>query len=840
LNFLRSRRGVILAVLLVLLGLFLIRPGVQSLRTRVIRTVSLALGRSVDIGAVKIHVLPQPGFDLENFVVYDDPAFSSEPMVRASEVSAVLRVRSLLRGRLEVARLNLSEPSLNLVRSPDGHWNLENLIERTARTEAAPTAITRSEGRPAFPYVEADNARINFKIGAEKKPYALTDASLSFWQESENTWGMRLKARPVRTDFNLGDTGTLSLDGVWQRSSSLRDTPVRFKIEWDKAQLGQFTTLVLGRDKGWRGTLKVDASVSGKPTHLQIATDASISDFRRFDILGGNSIDLKTHCTAHYSSTDRSFSSIACQSPVGTGLLTLSGDITGFYGTTYDLALKAANIPVQSLAALARHAKKNLPDDLLADGNLDADIRAYREEPKSPAWTGRGHAIGVHLQSKSNGAEIVADEIPFSLGPPVKAGRGMRHSTSASSSYPEPGLEVGPFDISMGRPNPVVVHGSLTRSGYDLAVNGDAQLARLLQVARMLGLPSRQPAADGVAKVDLQLLGKWSGFAGPQPIGKMQLSGVRVEIRGVNAPLQVATANVQIDTDEVKILNLNASLGDIPWQGSVDLPRPCLDVHDCPMHFDLHTEKVSIEALNRLLNPNLRNKPWYKFLPFSSQTEKPFLASVSATGRLTANQVLFGKVQANGFSAEINLNRGKLELSEMRGEVLGGKHQGEWSADFNAKPPVYEGNGKFDRLNMTALSGLMHDGWVTGIGRATYHFKTSGTATSDFLASAQADLQLHISDGSLPHITVPDRPGPLRMRRLETQIAFRNGKFEIHEGKLETPAGIYHLSGTASLGQRLDLQLARDAAHTFNVTGTVEKPQVAPAVKSETTAVLKQ
>jgi uncharacterized protein YhdP len=339
LNFLRSRRGVILAVLLVLLGLFLIRPGVQSLRTRVIRTVSLALGRSVDIGAVKIHVLPQPGFDLENFVVYDDPAFSSEPMVRASEVSAVLRVRSLLRGRLEVARLNLSEPSLNLVRSPDGHWNLENLIERTARTEAAPTAITRSEGRPAFPYVEADNARINFKIGAEKKPYALTDASLSFWQESENTWGMRLKARPVRTDFNLGDTGTLSLDGVWQRSSSLRDTPVRFKIEWDKAQLGQFTTLVLGRDKGWRGTLKVDASVSGKPTHLQIATDASISDFRRFDILGGNSIDLKTHCTAHYSSTDRSFSSIACQSPVGTGLLTLSGDITGFYGTTYDLAL---------------------------------------------------------------------------------------------------------------------------------------------------------------------------------------------------------------------------------------------------------------------------------------------------------------------------------------------------------------------------------------------------------------------------------------------------------------------------------------------------------------------
>ena len=125
---------------------------------------------------------------------------------------------SLLRGRLEIARLNLTEPSLNLVRNAEGHWNLENLIERAAKIPVAPTSKAKTERRPGFPYIEGDRGRINFKFGAEKKPYALTEADFALWQDSENAWGMRLKAQPVRTDFNLSDTGMVSVNGSWQTS----------------------------------------------------------------------------------------------------------------------------------------------------------------------------------------------------------------------------------------------------------------------------------------------------------------------------------------------------------------------------------------------------------------------------------------------------------------------------------------------------------------------------------------------------------------------------------------------------------------------------------------------
>ncbi len=184
-KFLRSQRGRLTAGIVLLLALFLVRPGAERLRTRIVRSISLALGRQVDVGSVNIRLLPQPGFDLKNFAVRDDPAFSAEPVLRSAEVTAALRLTSLLRGRLEIARLSLTEPSLNLVRNTEGHWNLENLLERAAKTPVAPTSKAKTEIRPGFPYIEADGGRINFKFGPEKKPCALTEAGFALAEGGE-------------------------------------------------------------------------------------------------------------------------------------------------------------------------------------------------------------------------------------------------------------------------------------------------------------------------------------------------------------------------------------------------------------------------------------------------------------------------------------------------------------------------------------------------------------------------------------------------------------------------------------------------------------------------------
>src|SRR3984885_4690117 len=220
--FLSKRRAVIAAAVIVL-GLFLVRPGAARLKVRIANSISRAVARPAEIGSVHLRFLPQPGFDLENLVIYEDPAFGAEPMLRAPEVTAVVRLTSLVRGRLDIARLELTDPSLNLVRRADGRWNWEALLERTARTPLAPTAKSNSEARPGFPYIQARTGRINFKSGQEKKPYALLNADFALWQESENSWGVRLKAEPVATDMSLSDASLLRMAGTWQRAGSLHE-----------------------------------------------------------------------------------------------------------------------------------------------------------------------------------------------------------------------------------------------------------------------------------------------------------------------------------------------------------------------------------------------------------------------------------------------------------------------------------------------------------------------------------------------------------------------------------------------------------------------------------------
>jgi len=123
----RRRRIVAIAVaVLVLLLLALLPPyiNVSRLQRRVARNISASLGRPVHFDNITLNLLPIPGFTLQNFVVDEDPGFGSEPILRASQVRANLRLRSLWSQHVEFSRIALTDPSVNLVRSANGQWNI--------------------------------------------------------------------------------------------------------------------------------------------------------------------------------------------------------------------------------------------------------------------------------------------------------------------------------------------------------------------------------------------------------------------------------------------------------------------------------------------------------------------------------------------------------------------------------------------------------------------------------------------------------------------------------------------------------------------------------------------
>jgi hypothetical protein len=812
-------------VLVLLGGLYVVRPGANRLRSRIVSSISLALGRSVEVSSVSLRFLPQPGFDLQNFVVHDDPAFGAEPVLRAQEVTALVRMSSLLRGQLEIATLSLTEPSLNLVRNPEGHWNLENLVERADKISTAPTSKPKTEKRPAFPYIEASHGRVNFKFGPEKKPYALTDADFSLWQDSENTWSMRLKAQPTRTDFNLSDTGILQVTGSWQRAAALRDTPLQFTFLWDRTQLGQLTKLAYGSDKGWRGAVRITAGLSGTPAHLAVTAEAAAEDFRRYDIQGGGAMRLAAQCTAQYSSIDNTVSDGACAAPAVDGSIRITGSIANPLGArSYDLVFAADSVPMQSLMVLARHAKLGLPDDLVATGKMSAKVRIQgpgQGRKNSPGWQGSGETTGFRVRSGLTNTDLAPSDVSFAI-----SSEGM--------------VTVSPFRISLAHAAPAVLQGHFSHDAYDFELRGEAQLQRLLQTARTAGIPALQTAAEGSAKLDLHIAGAWARFAVPDITGTAHLHSIRSRMRALDAPFDIVTADLVLGPSQTQVNNLTAIMAGTLWRGSMALTRPCGTLSACPIHFDLHADQITTEQWSQLLFPKAQKEPWYRFGSSSVRSGSPGLLGLNATGKITADKLTVHDGLVNKVSAEVQVQGGKLEVKNLRADLLAGRHLGDWKADFTSQPPHYSASGVLDRVALGQFATAMDNAWITGVVTAKYRLDASGLTLGELLASATGTLQIEARNGLLRPVVLSEGDGPLQMRHLAANLALRAGKFEIQEGNLETERTRYQLSGTASLGRVLNLKLTRDGAPGFNITGTLTQPRVTPLAAPNAQAALRR
>lgn len=851
---LTSQQRIAIASLAILLLLFLVRPGVSHLKSKIALVISRAVARPVEIGSVHLRFLP-PGFDLNNVVVEEDPAFGAEPMLRAPEVTAAIRITSLFRGRLDISRLELTDPSLNLVRRADGHWNWESLLERAARTPLAPTAKSKAEPRLGFPYIEGSSGRINFKAGPEKKPYALLNADFALWQDSENAWGLRLEAQPMRIDASLNDAGVLRLNGTWQRAATLRETPLQFNIEWNRAQLGQVTRFISGEDKGWRGELSFNAALNGTPAALQISADSSIAGFHRYDISSAGGVRLYAHCDAQYNSPDHLARQVFCSAPVGSGMMTLHGD-AGFPALrTVNLSLDLENVPAAALAQLALRAKKDLPPDLAATGTIQGNFDLRRAEAQSlpSSFQGRGEITDLRLQSPASKVELPLGTVPFLLLTPGSKTK-SRPPDSFAQLANESRLEFGPFPLPLSHASPAQVRGWIARSGFDLEIRGEGEISRTLRLAGLAGIPAIKANVEGAAQIDLAVSGAWSGhastvsspFAPPQVTGKVLLRNVRASLRGVNGPIEIASAELQLSADGSRVEKINAHAGGSRWTGSLTVPRNCESTETCLVHFTLNSDQASLAGLHELLRAPRSDRRWYQVLSPAEPAPATFLQKLRAEGQINIARLSIHDVIANRVSASLDLDRATLKIADLHADLFGGKYSGDWQIAFASGPPACTSSGMLTSVSLDQIAAVMNDHWISGTGSGAFQLKSAAADFSAFWHSAEADLRFDLRDVSLSHIALNSGDPPLEIPRWQAQAHLRNGAIEIENARLVAPSGSYEIGGTVSLEQALDFKLSQAAAQpariraaNYSITGTLAEPRIELSLSPQTQAQLK-
>ena len=829
----RTVRWMIWATLLIVLLAVLVPPfvNVNRYRNRVAEAISQALGREVTVSHIALKLLPRPGIVLSNFVVAENSNYGAEPMLRADSVTAFLRLTSLWRGRLEIGTLDLDTPSLNLVRRSDGHWNVEELVERASQVTSAPTTKTRPEVRPRFPYVEASSGRINFKLGDVKKAFAFTDADFALWLESENQWGIRLEARPMRTDVDVHDTGLLTLDGRFQRATSLRDTPLDIRFTFSDGPLGQLTKLIYGRDRGWRGIVRSNVSFTGTPAALGITLDAQVDDFRRYDIAVGEALRLRAHCTGTYSSPDDALNDLQCESPVGPGVLEVRGKAQGWAANAYDLSVSAERIPAARIVAFARHSKKDLPADLTATGEFEGVFALRKPAGGTPAWAGGGRTnlLALHSGVLKQDLRVGTIEVVIPKSNSSISSRPKRLiARKALPSVENAGLRllVKPFPIALGAISPASASAVFDEEHYSVNLKGEAELTRLLNIAKALGVGTPGVGLAGIAQVDLDVAGTWVGFALPVTSGNVQLRSVTAELQGVAEPLLLSSAAATLADQQVTIGSFTAAFAKGPAiSGSASFPVHCTAPESCTLHFDVRTDDASLARLNELANPRYFSRPWYHLLDIGQRHEDALLR-LHASGHISSAHFEFGTAVANNVSATVEFDAGKLRVRDLRADILGGRHNGTWTADFTVAPPTYSGTGSLARVAMAQLGALMHDNWATGTIDAQYSVAMHGLGSSNLRDSATGSADFTWNDGALRHVVLDGRGAPLAFSKFVGKASLANGTFTLLDCKLQSGGGNYTVNGTASYDRSLAVRLERAGGRSYLISGSLDEPRV--------------
>ncbi len=147
-----------IGVITVVVG-FLLLLNINSLIARnkgyLIAQAEDALGRKVSMGEVQATLWSGLGARIADFTMSDDPAYSSGEFVRAKDLQVNLRFWPLLRKEVQVKRVILHDPVIQIVRSADGKFNFST-IGKGAKEKKETSAKEKKEapakepGQPAW------------------------------------------------------------------------------------------------------------------------------------------------------------------------------------------------------------------------------------------------------------------------------------------------------------------------------------------------------------------------------------------------------------------------------------------------------------------------------------------------------------------------------------------------------------------------------------------------------------------------------------------------------------------------------------------------------------------
>lgn len=768
---------------LLLLTVALILPPLINMnryQRRIADAIGSSLGRHVHLSSITLRLLPRPGLELSDFLVEEDPAFGTEPTLRAPSVDASIRLSSLWRGRLEIGRISFDQPSLNLVRNNEGRWNIGNVLLQASHIPNAPTAQKRASSSPRFPYIEASNARVNFKIVNEKKPFSLLNSDFAMWLANPDEWRIRLEAQPVRTDLDLGlsDTGLLRVEGSLHRASAIGNMPVDLEIEWSNAPLGQIARLILGEDTGWRGSLDVTGTVKGDVFNPQFKTRLRIAGMHRQEFTPLEAFNVDATCQGAYRHDSRSLEDLTCLWPIDDGHLLLTGSVPDVERPKPSFSLQMQNVPAAFGLSALRLVRNGFASSTQVSGTLQGSL-VYTQSPTEDL-TGDATISGLSIRSQGIDAPLLIPTLHITSPAPQLARKRPAKKRSGPVRATE-SLHLADASVPLGEDSPLTVSGDFSRQGFSLHFNGNASLERLRPITANIGLLYNAASAlapQGSAILDLTVRGPWlpqiTTAANPliatTTEGTLRIKNAKYQAGFLPEPVEIVSAQAALTPTRIIWNPVSVVFHKIPATLSITSPIPCSD-SACVREFSLDTPQLDAAALQSAVMGAGEHGEFLQQILARLDRHKVEWPTLNGTVR-TAIFTL-GSLALHDASTGLHIEGRQIQFTSIDAHAFNGILQATGTMDATGSSPRYSFDAQLLHANAAGLTSLWHEPPLTGTVSVNTHVELGGYSTDDLARSAQGTFHWDWTQGAttlvpaaLTHFDHWSADGAIRNRQL--------------------------------------------------------------------------
>ncbi|MDX2030632.1 MAG: AsmA family protein [Blastocatellia bacterium] len=755
--------GVIVLLLLGLLAIPLLID-INTYRGQIAAQLEKTLGRPVQLGAMKLRVLPSIKVAVEQVRIGEDPKFAQGDFVTARAVRLQMGLMSLLKGAPEVSGIELDEPAIVLIRQPDAQWNwstLKPLQSTEAQSSQPPFDLRVQNGkftmidRSVTPPTEKSYTGVNIALEGFS-PQRAFDAVISLTMPGENGGKFSIE----------GEAGPID------RADAAR-TPIDARIRMESVDLASLESMFGdGAAQGAHaGRLTSDVKVAGRLADGLTASGSIKAEQLR---LVSNVEPAKTPLEAEFALKARSEKNAAgesavsmtidqCQVRVGGTKADIAGRIDRLPAQpAIDLQLKGDRVSLESLLESAYAFGFGPPAGTKAGGAATFDLRASGDA-QSLAINGRAEIQDLKFQNSSMPQPMTVSELKLTFTPNEVTAAPFRATLSRTT-----------VDLSNLKVSDYSKQG---RAHLDVSTS-NAQLEDLVKIAESFGARPGVAATAGSASLKAAIDANLGGTARAMNInGSGKLTGARLQTAGAAKPIEIANADLGFTGDSLRVDNLAMQFGGSQingWLQMRDFDRPNAT-------FDLKANQLSLAEMQQSLGSSSG----------SAGAAGGGTSAMTATGQISIGKLLLDTITATDVQSKVTLVNQVLTLDPMTLKLYGGAYQGSVRVNSASAAPEIALNGNFNGLDINQfLSASGQRSSIYGRANGAINVRGQGDGSSDGLArSLVGNGAIAINDGKFASFdlmkqvevlgklyNLPTGGAGTAFRSLKTNLVFERGR----------------------------------------------------------------